>query len=78
VCACTWVEGSVVQIFAVILITTVTLMGEHRRSGSDVFPLSRICFNACDPALQLTGPRLREIFLCEVFCIWRNKIFRLS
>jgi len=31
-------EGSVVQIFAVLLITTVTLMTEHRHSGSDVFP----------------------------------------
>lgn len=35
-------------------------------------------FNAFDPAFQLTGRRQRQIFLCEVICISRNKIFRLS
>ena len=72
------VEGSVVQIFAVVLITTFTLMREQRHSGSDVFPLSRIYCNALDVAFQLTGPLLRQIFLWEVFCISRNDIFHIS
>ena len=78
-CMCMYVgggEGSVVQIFVVVLITTVTLMTEHRHSGSDVFPLSGIYCNAFDPAFKLTGPWLRQIFLCDLSCISRKIIFR--
>ena len=70
--------GKEFQIFAVVLITTITLMTEHRHSGSDVFPLSRIYFDAFDAVFQLTGPLLRQIFLWEVFCISRNEMFDRS
>jgi len=52
--ACRWSERRAVQIFAVVLITTVTLMTEHRHSGIDVFPLPRMYCNVFDPAFHWT------------------------